>query len=210
MTRNVAQMGSARRGTRLRLWLAAMALLLGAAPAFAGARGQADFIGYSDDGRYFAFEQYGILDGSGGTYSDIFVTDLVKDKWMDGVPFSARTNGEDPAQNLGDTRASARGAAAPLLKKLGIENPVSIAALRGDGELGGDDKAMRFGHPFYSGIEDDFTMKLEVSDAPASPPGQDLAEIARLPARLFPLWRRLPTREPRRPRRPDLGLYDGL
>ena len=146
-------------------WLIALAVLLGAGPAFAGDRAQANYIGFSDDGRYFAYEQYGILDGSGGFYSDVFVIDLTEDKGLDGVPFSAEADGEDETQSLAATRATALRAAQPLLDQYGINNPVAIAALNGDGVLDAnslplDGNAVHFGQPFYAGIQYDYTLTL--------------------------------------------------
>ena len=47
-----------------------------AGPALAGDRAVIDFIGYSADSRYFAFEEFGIQDGSGFPYSSIYIIDL--------------------------------------------------------------------------------------------------------------------------------------
>ena len=120
----------------------------GPGPALAGDLAQANYIGFSGDGRYFAYEQYGILDGSGGFYSDVFVIDLTEDKGLDGAPFSAEADGEDETQSLAATRA-----AQPLLDQYGISNPVAIAALNGDGVLDADSlpldgNAVHFGQPF--------------------------------------------------------------
>lgn len=176
MRLNVAQAVSARRGTRLRLVLTT-ALALVAAPAFAGDRAQLDVIGYSADGQYFAFEQYGIHDGSGGYYSDVFVLDLSNDKWLPGVPFSARhEDGEDPANDLAGTRADARKGAEQLIAQYGIANPASIAALNGDGVPELDGKTLRFGRPIYSGIDGDSTLTLTQVDATSPNPCQDYSD----------------------------------
>lgn len=41
--------------------------------------------GFSDDGAYFAFEQYGIQDGSGFPYSSITIVDVKSDSWVAGT-----------------------------------------------------------------------------------------------------------------------------
>ena len=168
MRRNDAQKSLAEYSAGLKIRLIAGAMLLGIVPAFAGDRAQANYIGFSDDGRYFAFEQYGILDGSGGFYSDVFVIDLAGQDLLEGAPFSAAADGED-MQNIADTRATAVRAAQPLLEKNGIDNPVSIAALNGDGALGQDNlaldnKSIHFGQPFYAGIQYDYVLTLEQID----------------------------------------------
>ncbi len=53
-----------------RLALSTIAALLAlASPSLAGDRAGIDFIGYSADGGFFAFEEFGIQDGSGFAYS---------------------------------------------------------------------------------------------------------------------------------------------
>ncbi len=63
--------------------LAAVAMLL---PVAAGASDVSQFapIGFSEDGKIFAFEEFGVQDGSGFPYSSIFVIDLVRDAFVDG------------------------------------------------------------------------------------------------------------------------------
>lgn len=170
MTQNTTRTLPAFHRLSLGAGLIVVAGLLGAVPALAGDRAQANYLGFSDDGRYFAYEQYGILDGVGGFYSDVFVIDLTEDKWLDGVPFSAEADGEDAAQSLAKTRAAALQAAQPLLDQYGISNPAAIAALNGDGVLGPngqplDGKTVHFGQPFYAGIQYDYTLSLEQLDA---------------------------------------------
>jgi len=81
---------------------------LAASPAFAGDRANLNILGYSEDGRYFAFEEYGVHDGSGGNYSDIYVIDLPADKWTYGSPFTVEEGGDAAdTQPLGPTGAKA-------------------------------------------------------------------------------------------------------
>ncbi|WP_417680503.1 DUF2259 domain-containing protein [Roseibium sp.] len=67
-----------------------------------------DIIGFSKDGRRFAFEQYGIQDGSGFPYSEVFVIDVQKDSWVKPSPFKFVEqnvpDGIDQDTILGDTR----------------------------------------------------------------------------------------------------------
>ena len=62
-------------------------------------------LGYSQDGRHFAFEQYGIQDGSGFAFSDVFVLDLETDTWMPGSPYRERA--DDETTSLEEVRAAA-------------------------------------------------------------------------------------------------------
>jgi predicted secreted protein len=112
-------------------------LVLGLAlPAAAADRALINMLGYSDDGDYFAFEQFGIQDGSGFAYSDVFVVDLANDKWTYGTPFSVQA--EDEERSLTDVRAEAMAKAKDKLDEYKIEVPVEIVALIGEGEYSTD------------------------------------------------------------------------
>jgi predicted secreted protein len=47
-------------------------------------------IGFSEDGRYFAFETYGLQRGSGLPFAKLFVVDLDRDARVQGSPIRAR------------------------------------------------------------------------------------------------------------------------
>lgn len=84
-------------------------------------------IGYSPDGRYFAFEQFGMQDGSGFAYWDVFVIDLKDNSWVKGSPYKVVINNEDESK-LTDAREKARSAAAPALKLYNITEPAMLLA----------------------------------------------------------------------------------
>jgi predicted secreted protein len=112
-------------------------LLLGLVlPAAAADRALINMIGYSADGNHFAFEQFGIQDGSGFPFSSIFIIDLVNDEWVAGTPFEARI--DDETASLADARAEAMGAAKAALDQYEIGVPVQILALNGEGEYAAD------------------------------------------------------------------------
>lgn len=154
------------------LVLAAGTALATATPAGAGDRALIDVIGYSDDLRYLAFEEFGVQDGSGFAYSSLYVVDLVEDKWVSGTPY--REQGADEEVPLAAVRAKVAAAAKAKLGTLKIDMPAQVAALMGDGVL--DPKpSMRFGYPGYGlpgQTEGDFTLSIETFTAPA-PAGCD-------------------------------------
>src|SRR3569623_1389628 len=92
MKRNVVLAATARLAASL-----FALILLTVAPALAGDRALLNVLGYSEDGTYIAFEEFGVLDGSGGYYSHIFVVALEKDSWEKGSPYSLETPGADGA-----------------------------------------------------------------------------------------------------------------
>lgn len=124
----------------------AMATLL-TLPAQAGDRALIGYIGFSQDFRYFAFEEYGIQDGSGFAYANLFVVDLSSDSWVVGTPIRVRA--EEEARSLGDVRAEALHRAESHIAEFGIDVPVETVALIGDGVPDHDGKSLLFGAPGY-------------------------------------------------------------
>lgn len=109
---------------RLGLLAAVLAVLATAGPAQAGDGAQSRAIGYSADGKYFAFEQYGVQDGSGFPYWDVFVLDLVKDDWAPGTP--VRVLADDETMKLSEARKQAMDKAWPVIDSLGVKEPADM------------------------------------------------------------------------------------
>ena len=146
MTRIVVREVSARLAASL------VALLLLLLPAIAGDRAELNVLGYSADGRYFAFEEFGTFDGSGGNYSHIFVVDLKDDSWVKGTPFSTETTeDETDGPSLADVRGKTAALAAATLKQLKIDTPASTLVLLGDGVPNADGKTMSTAFPSCCG-----------------------------------------------------------
>ena len=96
--------------------LLALALVAAAADARAGDGAAINVLGFSADGRYFAFEQYGEQDGSGSFYSTITAIEVAGDRPVKGMPVAATMDPDDPAlgkeprdKQLADIRAQGRG-----------------------------------------------------------------------------------------------------
>jgi len=133
MQRNVVLQALARLAASL-----IAVLMLAAAPASAADRAQINFIGFDQDAKYFAFEQYGIHDGSGAAFSEIYIVDIGADKWVYGVPYSvdAIDDADPEAKTLAQVRSEAMAKAQSKLKELEIGWPTQILALNGDGAHG--------------------------------------------------------------------------
>ena len=152
-----------------------LGLLAGfAAPALGGDRALIDYIGYSADGRYFAFEEYGVQDGSGFPYSTIYVIDLPADRWVGGSPFRARLEGD--TDTVGEVRTAARDLADGTLAELRIDVGAFPIAVNGDGEPDAAAYGLRFGTPGYGldGVQDEHLLTLETFPMQ---PGMDCAII---------------------------------
>lgn len=162
MKRNVVPAASARLAASL-----GFALL--ASPALAGDAAAIDPIGFSGDGRYFAYEEYGIQDGSGFAYDSIIIVDLIEDKWV-GSPVRVRL--DDESASLDAARQKALAEAQPMLDKRGLTVPAQPLLMNADGESGASGMEASFGM-FGNGLaapSDPFTLKLETFASTTSEP----------------------------------------
>jgi len=125
MKRNVVLLALARLAVSL------FALVLLVTTAQAADRALLNMLGYSQDGDYFAFEEFGVQDGSGFAFSTVYVVDLAHDKWTYGTPFSAVA--QDENKPLAMARAEAMAKAKSKLDQYQIGVPAQILALIGDG-----------------------------------------------------------------------------
>jgi predicted secreted protein len=163
MRLNVVQAASARLAASLGF------LVLAAAPALAGDAAAIDPIGFSSDGRFFAYEEYGIQDGSGFPYDSIFLVDLIEDKWV-GMPVRVRL--EDDTATLDAARQKALAEARPMLEKAALTVPAQPLLMNADGESGDSGIEASFGM-FGNGLTpptDPFTLKLETFASTSSAP----------------------------------------
>ncbi|MGV3652330.1 MAG: DUF2259 domain-containing protein [Devosia sp.] len=171
MTLKEGLAASVRRVAPSVLILAGLAL-----PALAGDRALFDPIGYSADGRYFAFEEFGIQDGSGFAYSNIYVIDIPADAWAEGTPIRLRL--DDEGEPLIAVREQNRAEAEPVLSGLEIAVPADIVALTGDGMFDPEARAIDFGLPGYGPgqVRESFTLGLENFDMPGARAGSEPCE----------------------------------
>lgn len=109
----------------MRLLALLLLVVLGGERALAANGAALNLIGYSPDGRFFAFEQYGHEDGSGFPYRDVFLIDLQKDEWVKGTPVEIWL--EDDGASLAAARDKARSAAAALAAA-GVTAPAQLLA----------------------------------------------------------------------------------
>ena len=89
-----------------------------AAAALGGSASAGDFaelniLGFSADGAVFAFEQYGVQDGSGFPYAERFYIDTGDDSFVSGTPIRVRIDDENAS--VDDARAQARTAGQAII-----------------------------------------------------------------------------------------------
>ena len=125
----------------------AAAALLACLPATAGAWA-GDFstfqsLGFSPDGKVYAFEEFGIQDGSGFPYSNVYFIDTEKDAYLPGTPIRVRIDSEEAG--IAKARAESREKAKALADKHDVfANPGVLAAFNPMGEVGVDRKRIEY------------------------------------------------------------------
>lgn len=133
----------------MRLFLGLLVLLIAATTsARAGDNAERAVIGFSPDGRYFAFEQYGVQDGSGFPFSEIFVVDLDANQWVKGSPF--REKAEEDGALVSAARAKSAKAAQALLTQLKTAEPGEVLASQPVTQASGDRRRLTFDPYFIS------------------------------------------------------------
>jgi predicted secreted protein len=100
-----------------RFLVVAVVLLFAVSAARAGDFANLNFLGFSKDAKYLAFEEYGVQDGSGFPYSNIYFVDVAKNSFAS-APIIVRLENETSSEQQARSRAKVR--AAVTLKKLRI------------------------------------------------------------------------------------------
>jgi predicted secreted protein len=115
---------------------ALLTIVLACGTASAGDYAAREILGFSPDGRTFAFEEYGVQDGSGFPYSNIYAIDTATDGWVAGTPVRMLTESE--LAPLAKTRAEAARKARPILgvRKVGV--PGNLVASNPPTEVSAD------------------------------------------------------------------------
>lgn len=89
------------------VWLFAITFALFATPAAqAGDTAELNILGFSADGAVFAFEEFGVQDGSGFPYANRFYIDTATDSFVPGSPIRVRIDYE--SATLAEARSQAR------------------------------------------------------------------------------------------------------
>lgn len=84
----------------------ALVLAIFVRPAIAGDAAELNVLGFSQNGRVFAFEEFGVQDGSGFPYAHRFYIDTSTDKFLSGTPVRVRI--EDENASVSTARAEAK------------------------------------------------------------------------------------------------------
>lgn len=79
----------------MRRWCSALILLLTSAAAQAGDAAARNVLGFSPDGKIFAFEQYTMEYEEEASFSQYFFVDTTRDAYISGTPIFVRVKGDD-------------------------------------------------------------------------------------------------------------------
>ncbi len=168
----------------MKLQLSAIALvLLTAFGASAGDVAEMRPLGFSPDGKFFAFEQFGEQDGSGFAYAEIQVIDTETDQYVPGTPVSVLIRREEAS--IGEARRESLKQAKAILDERRIgDDPGYLVAMAPIGELAGKDDEMRYQTvPSFYVSEGVYRVSLEQFEAK----GEDLCVSMNVNVRGFAL-----------------------
>ncbi len=110
---------------------------LTATPALAGDVADLNILGFSADGHVFAFEEYGVQDGSGFPYANRFYIDTDADAFVPGTPVRVRIDDENATVVAARAAAKAKGEKVIADAEL-FDNRGFSAGLNAVGELSAD------------------------------------------------------------------------
>jgi predicted secreted protein len=152
------------------------ALLLAPLPALAGDYAERQILGFSPNGRYFAFEEYGVEDGSGFPYSTFYVIDTVDDAWIPGTPI--RVNPQDDQVTLDTARGEARKRARAVLADRSIGQEGFLVVSNPPTELSSDPHMVHFrASPWYNSGPSSWYLTLTLLPFPDAPPCENLGPV---------------------------------
>ena len=155
----------------------ALAAALCAGPAFAGDAASMEVLGFSADGKVFAFEEYGVQDGSGFPYASRFYIDTAADSFLPGTP--VRVTLQDEAATIAQARAQARQQAQAARPDAAFaENPGFAAGRNAITEISADPARMAVNpRPVFPPIDAPLEFRLEETAVAQPERCRDLGEI---------------------------------
>ncbi|HBF31484.1 DUF2259 domain-containing protein [Rhizobium sp.] len=139
-------------------------------PAFAGDIANVRPIGFSADGTVFAFEEFGIQDGTNTAYSNIFAIDLTNNTFLPDTP--VRIRADDDKGTLAAIRQKSMEQVAKIVQQRDLLNhPGEIVAFNPVSEVGVDGHILSYRlHNVQPAVGQPYTLTLEELDegAPAA------------------------------------------
>jgi predicted secreted protein len=135
-----------------------------------------NILGFSADGNVFAFEEYGVQDGSGFPYANRFYIDTTADEFLPGTPIRIRLDNEAASVAAARAEAETKGQAV-LADRILTANPGYLAAFNAVTEESADPYAILANpRPIFPPIDKPIAFRLEETTAPVSSQCTDIGE----------------------------------
>lgn len=147
------------------------------APAAAGDVAAVNVLGFSPDGRVFAFEEYGVQDGSGFPYAHRYYLDTATDTFVSGTPI--RVMLEDETAGVQAARAQAKLRGEKLFKDTTLDaNRGNLAGYNAVTEDSADPHRLAVNpRPVFPAIDAPLELRLEEFAFEAPERCRDIADI---------------------------------
>ena len=132
-----------------------------ASPSLAGDTAELHILGFSNDGRIFAFEEYGVQDGSGFPYANRFYIDTMTDSYMSGSPIRVRL--DDETKDVAAARREARERGEKIIAQSELDaNPGFTAACNPVTEVSADPERLEaYPRPYFPPIDPALEFRLD-------------------------------------------------
>lgn len=144
----------------LRIFLAGL-MSIASMPAVAGDAAELEILGFNADGSIFAFEEYGIQDGSGFAYATRYFIDMATDSFVSGTP--VRVMLEEDGLSVEDARKAAMEQSQSIVPDAVLrENRGRLAGFNAISEMSADPHRMEVNpRPVFPPIDASLSLRLE-------------------------------------------------
>ena len=161
-----------------RIGMAGLFILAQFVTAHAGDTAEVEILGFSQDGDIFAFEEYGIQDGSGFPYANRYYISTTTDKFLKGTPVRIRLDDENAT--IAQARRKAReGSQIFIEDKMLAENRGHTVGFNAVTELSADPHRIVVNpRPVFPPMDDPIEFRLEEFPLKAGDRCEGLGELA--------------------------------
>ncbi|AZO23500.1 MAG: DUF2259 domain-containing protein [Mesorhizobium sp.] len=143
------------------MWIWLLAQLATQSTATAGDVADLEILGFSQDGGIFAFEEYGVQDGSGFPYSNRYYIDTATDIFFKGTPIRIRLDDEAATLDAARLQAKQKGEAIVSQAELTANRGIT-AGFNAVTELSADPYRMAVNpRPIFSPVDDPLEFRLD-------------------------------------------------
>lgn len=137
------------------------ACAMSALPAMAGDAAELNILGFTEDGGVFAFEEFGVQDGSGFPYANRYYIDTKTDRFLPGSPIRVRLDDESASLEQAREQAKSQGDAIAPHSTLAANRGFTVGA-RPITQTSGDPHHMAVNpRPVFPAIDTSLEFRIE-------------------------------------------------